>query len=79
MALATGPDTLAPGIFVSPAPDPMNLPVVVTLPITSKYSKSSTIFRLEYSTFELKVSPTNALAFTLDADMPVSNAPLPIK
>ena len=76
-ALATCPETLAPGIFVSPAPDPINLPVVVTLPATSRYNKSSTTFKLEYITFELNVSPTNVLAFTLDVAIPVNNAPLP--
>ena len=79
VALATVPVTLAPGMLVKPAPDPMNLPCVVTLPTTSRYNKSSTTFRLEYNTLELKTSPINALAFTPDVDIPVSRAPLPIK
>ena len=77
--MATAPVTLTPGMLVRPAPDPINLPVVVTLPITSKYNKSSTTFRLEYNTLELSTSPTNALAFTPEVDMPVNSAPLPIK
>ena len=79
VALGTVPVMLAPGMFVNPAPDPINCPVVVILPTTSRYNKSSTTFRLEYNTLELKTSPTNALAFTPEVDIPVSNAPLPIK
>ena len=79
VALGTVPTTLAPDMFDNPAPDPINCPVVVMLPITSRYSRSSTTFRLEYNTLELKTSPTNAFAFTPEVDIPVSNAPLPIK
>ena len=78
-ALATCPEILAPGMLVSPAPDPINLPDVVTLPTTLRYNKSSTTFKLEYSTFELNVVPVNALAAIFVAVMPVINAPLPSK
>ena len=79
VALDTVPVMFAPGIFVKPEPDPMNCPVVVILPTTSRYNKSSTTLRLEYNTLELSVVPTKALALTLDADTPVRNAPLPSK
>ena len=73
------PEILAAGIFVKPAPDPMNLPEVVTLPSTSKYNKLSTTCKLEYLTFELSVVPTNVPALIFYMVIPVSNAPLPMK
>ena len=79
VALGTVPTTLAPDMFDKPAPDPINCPVVVMLPITSRYNRSSTTFRLEYNTLALKTSPINALALTSDADTPVNWLPLPIK
>ena len=67
-------------MFVSPAPDPENLPVVTTLPSTLRDNKLPTVVKLENKTFELSVEPTRALALALALDtMPVSNAPLPIK
>ena len=80
VALGTTPVILAPGMPVNPAPDPMNLPLVVTLPSTLTDNKLPTVVKLEYRTFELKVLPTKALAleFALVA-IPVRNAPLPIK
>ena len=78
-ALATCPEMFAAGTFVNPAPDPINLPLVVTLPTTSRYNKSSTTCRLEYSTLELNVVPVNAAAEMFVAVMPVKKAPLPIK
>ena len=73
------PVTLAPGIPVKPAPDPINLPVVVTLPLTLTNNKLPTVCKVEFSTLALSVDPTKALASTFDAAMPVSNEPLPIK
>ena len=78
-ALPTAPIILAPGIFVSPAPDPIKRPDVVIFPITSRYNRSSTTFRLEYNTLELSVVPVSAPAAILVAVIPVNSEPLPIK
>ena len=71
--------TLAPGIPVKPAPEPMNLPVVVTLPLTLTNKRLPTVCNVEFNTLALSVDPTSVLALTFDATKPVSNEPLPIK
>ena len=69
---------------------PIMLPVEVTspvvrklpasmLPVTLKFPSVPTEVKLEYSTFELNVLPTKALAFTLEAVTPVNWLPLPMK
>ena len=78
-ALAIVPTMFAAGIFVKPAPEPINLPEVVMLPSTFTYTKLPTACRLEYNTFALSVDPTNAPALTFDAAIPVNKDPLPIK
>ena len=72
------PVTLAPVMFVRPAPDPMNLPEVVMLPSELTYNRLPTVVRLENITLELRVDPTKALALDPPpAAIPVRKAPLP--
>ena len=88
VALSVVPEiTLAPEIL-PPDPEvtilpPVILPVALTnppvnrlppmvFPVTVKLANVPTCVKLEYSTFELSVLPTKALAFTLAAATPVS-------